>query len=105
VHIVNSWSFQELTGMPPPPTPIDARAYTQHGLPWFALYDEKKREIAAPGGFAEVKTITARDAELGKENRSNDSVEVSETQVKKLSVADAPATPTQASRTKRRRKS
>ncbi|MGE0681886.1 MAG: hypothetical protein AB7P69_13430 [Candidatus Binatia bacterium] len=105
VHIVNSWSFHELTGMPPPPTPIDPQAYTQHGLPWFTLYDEKKREIAAPGGFTEVRTITARDTELGKGNGSDDSVEVSETQVKKLSLADTPATPTRASRTKRRRKS
>jgi hypothetical protein len=105
VHIVNSRSFQELTGLPPPPTPIDARAYTQHGLPWFALYDEKKLEIPAPSGFTEVKTITARDAELGKESRSDDSVEVLETQVKKLSLADAPTAPTQAPRTKRRRKS
>jgi hypothetical protein len=104
VHLVNSWSFQELTGRAPPPTPIDARAYTQHGLPWFALYDEQKREIAAPGGFTEMKTITARDAELGKEGGNDDSVEVSETQVKKLSLADETTAPTQASRTKKRRK-
>jgi hypothetical protein len=84
VHIVNSWSFQELTGEPPPPTPIDAQVYTQHGLPWFALYDEKKMEITGPGGFTDLKTITTRDEELGKEKEDNDSVEASKTRIKIL---------------------
>lgn len=104
VHIVNSRSFQELTGRPPPPTPIDARAYTQHGLPWFVLYDEKKLEIPAPGRFTGVKTITIRDAEVGKESENDGAVEVSQTQVKKLSFAETPATPMPVSKIKRRRR-
>jgi hypothetical protein len=85
VHIVNSLHFQNLTGRTPPPTPIDARIYTQHGLPWFELYDEGKPGIAAPGGFTGVKTITERDAELGQETPADGAEEALKTQVKKLS--------------------
>jgi len=85
VHIVNSQHFQELTGVAPPPPPIDAQEYTRRGLPWFALYDEERPSIEATGEFAQVKTITARDAERGVETPGNVSVEVVKTQVKKLS--------------------
>src|SRR5882724_2866485 len=42
VHILNSAQFLQVTGVKPPLTPIDAKTYTEHGLPWFDLYDEAK---------------------------------------------------------------
>jgi hypothetical protein len=33
VHIVNSATYETITGRPPPPTPISARTYTEYGLP------------------------------------------------------------------------
>lgn len=40
VVLLDSVRYQDVTGRPPPPTPVDARTYTEHGLPWFELYDE-----------------------------------------------------------------
>ena len=40
VHLCNSEMFSEITGEPPPPSPISADSYKAHGLPWYDLYDE-----------------------------------------------------------------
>jgi hypothetical protein len=63
VHIVNSAQFADITGAAPPPTPIDAQAYTKHGLPWFDLYDESASDLAPSPALAGAKTIAERDAE------------------------------------------
>jgi hypothetical protein len=84
VHIVNSLQFRELTGQEPPPTPIDAKLYTEHGLPWFELYDETQGDLAPSGRLSTAKTISARDQERGETAPEADSFEVPETQVKKL---------------------
>ena len=47
LHIVNSRQFHKITGLRPPPTPIDAKQYIAHGLPWFELYDENLHGISA----------------------------------------------------------
>lgn len=57
VHILNSSQFRDVTGQDPPPTPVDARVYTEHGLPWFALYDEDEQAIAATEALKRVKSI------------------------------------------------
>lgn len=84
VHIVNSLHFREITGVDPPPTPIDAHTYTKYGLPWFDLYDEAKGDVAPSERLAAVKTVAARDAELTAYAAENQSVEIPETQIKKL---------------------
>ena len=48
VHIVDSTMYERITGDAPPPSPVSARMYTEYGLPWFALYDEDKEDIAPP---------------------------------------------------------
>jgi hypothetical protein len=83
VHIVNSLQFRELTGIEPPPTPIDAKTYTEYGLPWFDLYDEAKGDLAPSDRLATAKTIAARDQERGEAAAEKGSFNVSETQVKK----------------------
>ena len=62
ISLANGRHWRELTGLAPPPTPIDAAAYAAAGLPWFALYDETETSVA-PG--ATVPTIADRDRELG----------------------------------------
>jgi len=57
VHIVNSEDYQAITGTPPPPTPVDARAYTAAGLPWFDLYDESAGDVAATDAMQVVKSV------------------------------------------------
>ena len=66
ILLVNSRRYRELTGRVPPPTPIDAAAYTAAGLPWFDLYDEAAGSVA-PAEAGEIKTIGERDRELGVE--------------------------------------
>ncbi|KDR73657.1 hypothetical protein GALMADRAFT_251438 [Galerina marginata CBS 339.88] len=40
VSIINATHFAALTGLPTPPTPVDAKTYLESGYPWFELYDE-----------------------------------------------------------------
>lgn len=88
VHIINSAQFFEITGIKPPPTPIDAKTYTERGLPWFGLYDEIKGDIAPSDLLSDVKTIAERDRERGKTAEGNNSIDVSETQIKKIGYDD-----------------
>lgn len=84
IHILNSLQFFEVTGLEPPPTPINAKTYTEYGLPWFDLYDEAKGGVSPSGRFGKVKTISDRDAELGNTVQTDVSFEVPETQIKTM---------------------
>jgi hypothetical protein len=46
-----------VTGRPPPPTPVSAATYTEHGLPWFDLYDEDRGDVPPPPELQEVKSV------------------------------------------------
>jgi hypothetical protein len=65
VHIVNSQQFRELTGEEPPPTPVSAQTYAEHGLPWFELYDERRGDIPAAERLARVATVKDTDVTRG----------------------------------------
>jgi hypothetical protein len=89
VHMVNSEQYEELTGEAPPPTPIDARTYTEHGLPWFDLYDEAAADLPAPDSLAGVKSVgeleaAGRGASAGGD-ASDDALEIPDSQVDVLS--------------------
>jgi hypothetical protein len=84
IHIINSAQFLELTGIQPPPTPVDTKSYTEYGLPWFDLYDEFKEDISPSEHLTGVKTIAEIDAQQGETAVDNGSVDVAETQIKKL---------------------
>jgi hypothetical protein len=84
IHIVNSAQFCDLTGIQPPPTPVDTKIYTEHGLPWFDLYDEFKEDVSPSVHLTGVKTIAEIDAQQGKTAVDNGSVDVMEAQIKKL---------------------
>jgi hypothetical protein len=72
VHVVNSQYWREITGEPVPPTPVDARAYTDAGLPWFDLYDDGLGDIPASDVLANVKSIKEKDADHGFVNQQDD---------------------------------
>ena len=55
-----------------PPTPIDARAYTNAGLPWFELYDDHLGDIPASDVLANVKSVGGKDAEHGFTGQQDD---------------------------------
>ncbi|MCM1982629.1 hypothetical protein [Lyngbya confervoides] len=76
VHILNSDQYAAVTGQAPTPSPIDVATYIRYGLPWFDLYDEAIPAIAGAKDFAHIKTLQARDAELGQSSAGqNSSVE------------------------------
>ena len=72
VHIVNSQMWREITGEPPPETPVSARSYAESGLPWFDLYDEQKGDIAASDRLATVKSVKELDADKGFARQQDD---------------------------------
>ena len=84
IHIVNSAQFLELTGIQPPATPVDTKSYTEYGLPWFDLYDETKEDVSPSEHLTAVKTIVEIDVQKGETAVDNESVDVAETQIKKL---------------------
>ncbi len=85
VHIVNSELYREITGREPPPTPISAQTYTEHGYPWFDLYDEERGDLPTPEELAKIKSVKEMDQARGGEKQpDDDSVNVPEGQIKKL---------------------
>jgi hypothetical protein len=91
VHILNSAQFLAITGIVPPPTPVDAQAYTDHGLPWFALYDEGAGDVPISARLTQVKTVSERDAERGEPVQGETSLHVSEAQIRTVRRDDARA--------------
>ena len=89
IHIINSAEFFAFTGLNPPPTPIDAKTYTEYGLPWFDLYDETKGDVPPSEWLARARTVSARDVERGEPAEAGTSFEVSESQIKKLGTDDS----------------
>ncbi len=89
IHIVNSTDFLALTGKQPPPTPVDAKSYTDNGLPWFDIYDEHKADVGPSDELTGVKSITEMEA-LQEESTADDvSLDIQETQIKKLGERNA----------------
>lgn len=54
MQILNTANFQAVTGVAPPPPPIDAKTYASYGYPFFSMYEEPS-DIA--GNFSGVKSI------------------------------------------------
>lgn len=86
IHLVNSAQFQAITHIPLLPTPIDAKTYTDYGLPWFGLYDETQDSLSSNELLSQVRTIAETEAEQG-EVIKDESFEVSESQIKKLELS------------------
>jgi hypothetical protein len=86
VHLVNSLDFHRITGAEPPRPPIDARTYTEHGFPWFDLYDEDLSDVPPAEALTGAKTVSQRDAELNPDATSESGIDVPEPQIKKLDV-------------------
>ena len=84
VHIVNSRMYAEITGRQAPESPISAKTYAEHGLPWFALYDEHLGDVEASGTLAGVRSVKQLDADKGFTPQQDDEhVEVAPQDVKR----------------------
>lgn len=65
VHLLNTEQYRDLTGLDPPPTPVDAEAYIRNGLPWFELYDEDRADVAPSARLATMKGLREVEREQG----------------------------------------
>ncbi|GMV19871.1 MAG: hypothetical protein AMXMBFR56_80950 [Polyangiaceae bacterium] len=61
VHIVNSELWREITGERPPESPVTAKEYKKHGLPWFELYDEHLPTLGGTSALKQVKSVKELD--------------------------------------------
>ena len=61
VHIVNSELWREITGEAPPESPVTAREYANHDLPWFDLYDEGAPTLSSQSTLDQVRSIKQMD--------------------------------------------
>jgi hypothetical protein len=87
VHIVNSMLYEQITGQKPPATPVTARAYAEHGYPWFDLYDEQLGDVDSSETLAGVKSIKEMDTSKGfKPQQDDDPVDVPDHVVVKYGV-------------------
>jgi len=85
IHIVNSEHFREITGKEPPPTPISAQTYTEHGLPWFDLYEEAPGIVPLSKTLNGVRSVAEIDRECGAAGGEPEaSVDIPDTQIRKL---------------------
>jgi hypothetical protein len=65
---------------------VTARSYTEAGLPWFDLLDEKKGALPPSGKLAGVKSVKEMDAKKGFSSQQDDeTVQVDKGQVNVLS--------------------
>lgn len=58
VHLCNSLVWREITGTNPPQTPVTAKEYERHGLPWFDFYRDDASVLEGSEKLAKVKTVT-----------------------------------------------
>lgn len=91
IHIVNSAMYREITGEAPPPTPIDAHTYTEHGYPWFELYDEQKRVVPASDLLAAASSVREIDQQrAGDDLPPEESLALADGQVVELRLKMGP---------------
>jgi hypothetical protein len=85
IHIVNSEQYRDLTGRMPPRSPVNAKTYTEHGFPWFELYDEGRGSLPASRKLSRAKSVREVDVSRGGPDISEeDRVEINPKQVKKI---------------------
>jgi hypothetical protein len=84
IYILNSEQFETITGLIPPPTPVEAATYTSYGFPWFALYDEHKTDLPTSPALGNVKSTGELDKQKGISKQHDSSVVVPDSQVIKL---------------------
>jgi hypothetical protein len=63
VHLVNSTTWQALTGQRPPSRPPTARDYTQAGYPWFDYYDAEAKALEGAKVLADLKSVKEKGQE------------------------------------------
>jgi hypothetical protein len=65
VHLVNSVTWQRITGAKPPSEPLTALQYTEAGYPWFDYYDAEAEALAGAKILTRVKSVKAKREQEG----------------------------------------
>ena len=89
VHLVNGEQYRAITGLEPPPTPVDAGTYVKYGLPWFDLYDEESPDLPAPPALAIARSVSRLEAARAGGPPEEESTEIEEGSVRKLTPPGA----------------
>jgi hypothetical protein len=63
VHICNSLVWRSVTQEVPPTTPLTAREYKDHGIPWFEYYAEDAKPVGGSKILDKLKSV----AQIGKQ--------------------------------------
>jgi hypothetical protein len=59
VQILDAASFRLVTGLPPPPTPVSAETYAEHGLPFYRMWRDEAKEAGVAGRWADPMGVAA----------------------------------------------
>ena len=77
IHLVNSTSWQKITGQRPPTQPPTAKQYTQAGYPWYDYYDQELQALNGSAALAGVKSVSeTMAAKPGEKLPHNETVSV-----------------------------
>jgi len=63
IHLVNSATWQAITGEAPPSTPLSASDYARAGYPWFDYYDAELEALNGSKTLATVKSVKEKGEE------------------------------------------
>ncbi len=89
VHIVNSMKFREITGIEPPPTPITTKTYAENDLPWFDVYDEKRKDLPVFAPLYTIKPVSLIDKMKGFRLQDDDeSVKINKDKIKAIPITE-----------------
>jgi MshEN domain len=82
IHLVDIFTWARFTGEKPPSTPVNAKAYTDAGFPWFDIYDDTHTgDLSASEILAEVNSMAQMDAAYGLMSQADETLQVSPKQV------------------------
>lgn len=100
IHMVNSLAYEQITGEPPPPSPISQEVYKRYKIPWYSDYNETSPKIKIPSAFRRILGVSAIDKKRGlKSGSSSQSIDITPELIRKIRTPDtAEATATYRSR-------
>lgn len=71
IHILNSFTFEEVTHIVPPPTPITANMYNNLKLPVFLLEEELNDRVDGGNSLKGIQSVSAMDKKMGIDGSSD----------------------------------
>jgi hypothetical protein len=76
VVLLTTVEYRRITKREPPPSPIDAKTYAEHGFPWFEFYDEHEAALGGSKQLAGLKSPGEVDAVTGRGHISDDRIDI-----------------------------